>query len=323
VPKERRVVARNLDVPWSLAFLPDGSALLTTRDRARLLQVREGGRTVDLGRVPGVDPGGEGGLLGVAISPDFARDRSIFLYLTASGDNRVVRMTFANGRASNARAVVTGIPKAGNHNGGRLAFGPDGYLYVTTGDAGDRSTSQDRRSLGGKILRVTKDGKPAPGNPFNGSRVWSYGHRNVQGIGWDRQGRMYASEFGQNTWDELNLIRPGRNYGWPVVEGRAGRSGFVDPLRQWSTDDSSPSGLAVTANGTIYMAALRGQSLWRIPTTNGTAGQPRRLLQGEYGRLRDVVVGPDGRLWVLTNNTSRGNPAADDDKVVVIPESTL
>jgi glucose/arabinose dehydrogenase len=273
--------------------------------------------------VPGVDPGGEGGLLGVAVSPDFARDRSIFLYFTASGDNRVVRMTFANGRAGNPKPILTGIPKAGNHNGGRLAFGPDGYLYVTTGDAGDRSRSQDRSSLGGKILRVTKDGRPAPGNPFNGSRVWSYGHRNVQGIGWDRQGRMYASEFGQNTWDELNLIRPGANYGWPEVEGRAGRSGFVDPLRQWSTDESSPSGLAVTANGTIYMAALRGQSLWRIPTKDGTAGQPRRLLEGTYGRLRDVVVGPDRRLWVLTNNTSRGNPAADDDKVIVIPESTL
>ncbi|MDF2144055.1 sorbosone dehydrogenase family protein [Knoellia sp. p5-6-4] len=322
-PRQRRTVATNLDVPWAIAFLPDGSALVTTRDQAQLLQVREGGATRNLGRVPGVEPGGEGGLLGVAASPDFSTDRSVFLYLTAGNDNRVVRVTFANGRASRPQPVLTGIPKAGNHNGGRLAFGPDGFLYVTTGDAGVPDRSQDRSSLGGKILRVTKDGRPAPGNPFDGSPVWSYGHRNVQGIAWDSDGRMFASEFGQNTWDELNLIRPGRNYGWPVVEGRAGRAGFVDPLRQWSTAESSPSGIAVTADGTVYLAALRGQSLWRVPTRDGVAGEPVRLLEGEYGRLRDVVVGPDGRLWVLTNNTSRGNPRPDDDRLLVIPESTL
>ena len=323
VPTTRHVVAKNLDVPWSLAFLPDRSALVTTRDRAELLQVREGGRTVNLGRVPGVVPGGEGGLLGVAVSPRFTKDRSIFLYLTARNDNRVVRMTFVNGKARSPQPVLTGIPKAGNHNGGRLAFGPDGYLYVTTGDAGNRPAAQDRRSLGGKILRITTAGKPAPGNPFGGSPVWSYGHRNVQGIAWDRSGRMFASEFGQNTWDELNLVKPGANYGWPVVEGRAGRRGFVDPLRQWPTDEASPSGIAITADGTVWMAALRGESLWRIPTRKGVTGQPQRLLRGQYGRLRDVVVGPDGRLWVLTNNTARGNPARDDDKLLVIPVSTL
>lgn len=322
-PTRAVTVAADLDVPWSLAFLPDGSALVTTRDRAELLQVREGSRRVNLGRVPGVEPGGEGGLLGVAVSPGFARDRSIFLYLTARDDNRVVRITFANGETGRPQPVLTGIPKAGNHNGGRLAFGPDGYLYVTTGDAGDGSAAQDRRSLGGKILRITTAGKPAPGNPFGGSPVWSYGHRNVQGIAWDRDGRMYASEFGQNTWDELNLIRAGANYGWPVVEGRAGRPGFVDPLRQWPTDDASPSGIAVTADGTVWMAALRGESLWSIPTREGVAGEPQRLLRGRYGRLRDVVVGPDGRLWVLTNNTSRGNPAPDDDKLLALPLSTL
>jgi glucose/arabinose dehydrogenase len=310
-------------VPWALAFLPDGSALLTLRDEARVLQVREGRPPVDLGRVPGVAPSGEGGLLGVAVSPTFARDHTVFLYLTSATDNRVVRLTFADGKLGRPQPILTGIPKAGNHNGGRLKFGPDGYLYVTTGDAGNRPNAQDKGSLGGKILRVTKDGKPAPGNPFRNSPVWSYGHRNVQGIAWDRAGRMFASEFGQNTWDELNLIRPGANYGWPLVEGRAGRSGLVDPLRQWPTDDASPSGIAITADGTVWMAALRGQSLWRIPTRNGVAGRPQRLLQNEYGRLRDVVVGPDGRLWVLTNNTARGNPARDDDKLIVIPISTL
>ena len=316
------VVATGLDVPWSVAFLPDGSALTTLRDEARLLHLRDGRRPVDLGRVPGVEPLGEGGLLGVAVSPDFATDRTVFVYLTAAEDNRVVRLTFEDGRTSSPRAILTDIPKAGNHNGGRLAFGPDGFLYVTTGDASEGDRSQDRSSLAGKILRVTRDGKPAPGNPFDGSPVWSWGHRNVQGIAWAPDGTMYASEFGQNTWDELNRIQPGRNYGWPVVEGRAGRSGFVDPLAQWATSDASPSGIAVAGNA-VWMAALRGQSLWRIPLRGNGIGTPRRLFEDRYGRLRDVVLAPDGRLWVVTNNTSRGDAAEGDDRVLAFPLDDL
>jgi glucose/arabinose dehydrogenase len=310
-------IAKDLDVPWGLAFLPDGSALVTLRDEGRLLQVRAGQAPTVLGQVGGVTAGGEGGLLGVAVSPDFSSDHSIFVYLTAARDNRVVRLTFENGKATEPTVVLRGIPKAGNHNGGRLAFGPDGFLYVTTGDAGKSDRSQDKSALGGKILRITKDGKPAPGNPFRGSPVWSYGHRNVQGIAWAPDGRMFASEFGQNTWDELNLIQPGHNYGWPVVEGRAGRAGFTDPLAQWPTSDASPSGIAV-ARGAVWMAALRGESLWRIPLTSNGIGTPKRLLHGTYGRLRDAVAAPDGRLWVLTSNTFRGSPAADDDRVVAL-----
>lgn len=319
---DQSTVATDLDVPWGTAFLPDGSALLTLRDEARLLHVRDGQDPVDLGRVDGVEPGGEGGLLGVAVSPTFASDRTVFLYLTAASDNRVVRVTFEDGRPAQQRAILTGIPKAGNHNGGRLGFGPDGFLYVTTGDAGQPDRSQDRGSLGGKILRITPDGTPAPGNPFEGSPVWSYGHRNVQGIAWAPDGTMYASEFGQNTWDELNRIEPGKNYGWPLVEGRQPRAGFVEPLVQWTTSDASPSGIAY-ADGAVWMAGLRGESLWRIPVSGNTAGQPQRLLQGEYGRLRDVVVAPDGRLWVLSNNTSRGSSAPDDDKLLAIPLADL
>ena len=315
------MLADHLDVPWALAFLPDGSALVTLRDKAQLLHLRAGSRPVVLGTIPGVHPGGEGGLLGVAVSPDYATDHEVFVYYTAADDNRVARLTFTGGKASRPQPVLTGIHKAGNHNGGRLAFGPDGYLYVSTGDAGSSQDSQRKDSLNGKILRVTKDGKPAPGNPF-GNAVWSWGHRNVQGMAWAPDGTMYASEFGQNTWDELNLIRPGRNYGWPVVEGRAGRSGFTDPLRQWPTDDASPSGIA-WADGSVWMAALRGECLWRIPVSGNGSGTPQRLLDGKYGRLRDAVLGPDGRLWVLTSNTFRGNPAPDDDKVVAIPLAAL
>ena len=164
-----------------------------------------------------------------------------------------------------------------------------------------------------------RQGAPAPGNPFPGSRVWSLGHRNVQGMAWDKSGTMYASEFGQNTWDELNRIEPGRNYGWPVVEGIAHRSGFVDPLEQWPTADASPSGITVGADGAIYMAALRGESLWRIPLdSTGKPGTPERLLQGRYGRLRTVVSAPDGRLWLITSNTFRGTPRPGDDRILAL-----
>jgi glucose/arabinose dehydrogenase len=229
-------------------------------------------------------------------------------------------MTYTGGRLGPLRLVVSGIPKSGVHNGGRLAFGPDGMLYVTTGDGSDGGSSQRPASLGGKILRVTPDGRPAPGNPDPRSPVWTSGHRNVQGIGWDAEGRMYASEFGQNTWDELNRILPGRNYGWPDVEGRGqatdARRGFTDPLVVWRTDEASPSGLAV-GDDSIWLAALRGERLWRVPLrSDGSVGPPQALLQGRLGRLRTVEVEPDGSLLVLTSNTFRGTPRPGDDRLV-------
>jgi len=322
LPTTPVTVAGHLQVPWGLAFLPDGSALVTLRDEGTVLRVRSGGSApVRLGTVPGVQPLGEAGLLGIAVSPRFASDHSVFVYFTAASDNRVMRMTLQDNVLHPGSVIIDGIPKANHHDGGRLAFGPDGYLYVSTGDAGNRPAAQDRSSLGGKILRVTTDGRPAPGNPFPGSRVWSLGHRNVQGMAWDAAGRMYASEFGQDTWDELNLIKAGANYGWPTVEGKAGRAGFTDPLVQWATDDASPSGIAVGRDGNVYVAALQGRALWQVPVANGTAGTPRKLLAGRYGRLRTVVTGPDGRLWVVTSNTFRGQPAADDDRVIILPPS--
>ncbi|KRE38657.1 glucose sorbosone dehydrogenase [Janibacter sp. Soil728] len=314
-------VVGDLDVPWDLAFLPDGAALVTLRDRGEVVRI-EDEEVSTVGTVPGVVAEGEGGLLGLAISPDFARDRSVFVYVTTADDNRVLRMALGDNGLGSPEPVLTGIPKAGNHNGGRIAFGPDGQLYVATGDAGDTSAAQDPDSLGGKILRITPDGDAARGNPVPGSPVWSSGHRNVQGLAWGEDETMWASEFGQDTWDELNRIVPGGNYGWPQVEGAGGRSGFIDPVATWSTADASPSGIAVAKDGSVVMAALRGKSLWRVPVEgeggDARAGEPERLLEGQHGRLRDVELAPDGSLWVLTSNTFRGEPREGDDRVLKV-----
>lgn len=314
-------VATGLPLPWSLAVLPDGSALVSLRDEARVVRVGADGATVPVtgtgpdGQVPGVQPDGEGGLLGLAVAPTFAEDGLVYAYLTSGADNRVVRMRLDGDTLGEPEVLLGGIPANSTHNGGRLAFGPDGMLYVTTGDAQDRPAAQDPSSLGGKILRLAPDGQPAPGNPFPASPVWSLGHRNVQGLGWDPQGRMFASEFGQDRLDELNLIQAGGNYGWPDVEGTGGGEGFVDPLVTWSTDAASPSGLLVTGDA-VYLAALRGERLWRVPVTDGQVGEPESFVAGELGRVRDVAVSPDRTsLWLLTNNT-QGQP---EDRLVSLP----
>lgn len=308
-------VAEGLQAPWGIAFLPDGSALVSERDTARVQRVSPDGVVEPVGAVPGVDPGGEGGLLGIALRLEGTQPQ-LYAYLTAAQDNRVVRMDYTGTGLGAPEVVLEGIPKGRVHNGGRIAFGPDDMLYVATGDSSDTGLAQDPGSLGGKILRVAPDGEPAPGNPSEGSPVWTLGHRNVQGLAFDTSGRLWASEFGQDTYDELNLIQPGGNYGWPDVEGAAGQPGFVEPVATWSTDEASPSGLAV-AGGSVWMAGLRGQRLWQVPLPDGVAGAPRSLLDGELGRLRDVAEAPDGSLWVLTNNTDgRGDPREGDDRIV-------
>jgi glucose/arabinose dehydrogenase len=313
VPAEFEDVATDFDVPWGLAFLPDGSALLSERDSARILRVTETGRVTEVGTVAGVVPGGEGGLLGIAVPADSAD--MLYAYFTAAEDNRIVRMPYLNGTLGDAEVIIDGIPKAGNHNGGRVTFGPDGMLYVGTGDASESMRAQDLESLGGKILRLNPDGTVPADNPFDDSPVFSYGHRNVQGLAFDDDGNLWASEFGQNTWDELNLIQAGENYGWPLVEGIGNDDRFVDPLAQWSTSEASPSGIAYVRD-TVFMAALRGERLWQVPVRDGVAGTPADFAVGEYGRLRHVEAAPDGSLWVLTSNTFRGDPRDGDDRIL-------
>jgi glucose/arabinose dehydrogenase len=313
-----RTVATGLAVPWAVAFLPNGSALVTERNTARVLNVTSSGQVTVVGTVAGVVPGGEGGLLGIAVSPNFATDQSVYLYYTAASDNRIVRAPLQNGQLGTQQVLVSGIPKGTIHNGGRIAFGPDGMLYAGTGESGNGNLAQDLNSLGGKILRITPQGGPGPGNPF-GTAVWTYGHRNVQGLAWDSSGRMFASELGQNTFDEINRIEPANNYGWPIVEGTGGGGQFTDPLLTWTTAEASPSGAAIL-DGSLWVAALRGQRLWRVPlTADGGVGTPEALLTGQFGRLRAAVAAPDGTVWVTTSNRDgRGTPAAEDDRILSI-----
>jgi glucose/arabinose dehydrogenase len=305
------IVADNLEVPWGLAFLPDGSALVGERGTARILSVRPGAEPVEVGRVPGVVATGEGGLLGLAVSPGYGADRLVYAYRTSASGNQVVRFRLGD----EPEVLVSGIASAGVHNGGRIAFGPDGFLYIGTGDAGRTGRAQDPADLNGKILRVQPDGSPAPNNP-SGTAVWSLGHRNVQGLAWDAQGRLFATEFGQNTWDEVNLIEPGANYGWPEVEGAGRDPSYRDPLVTWRPAEASPSGSAI-AGGNLYVAALRGERLWRLPVTPDGLGEPQSVLDGTFGRLRSVAVAPDGALWLTTSNRDgRGDPSRTDDRVV-------
>ncbi|MEU6386354.1 PQQ-dependent sugar dehydrogenase [Streptomyces bauhiniae] len=321
--KVLRTVAEGLKSPWGLAPLPDGNLLVSSRDDATLTRIdaRTGKKTV-AGRVSGVEPAGEGGLLGIALSPGFASDHMVYAYFTSASDNRVVRVRYDEKREPGDQlgapdTVFKGIPKGHIHNGGRIAFGPDGMLYVGTGESGDSGLAPDKKSLGGKILRITPEGEPAPGNPLGRSPVYSYGHRNVQGLAWDKQQRLFASEFGQDTWDELNAIKPGGDYGWPAAEGKGTDARFQNPLAQWHTDDASPSGIAYV-DGVIWMAGLRGERLWRVPLRSTSASAPpQAFLDGKYGRLRTVAPAGQDRLWLLTSNTDgRGDPKKGDDRLL-------
>ncbi|GFE14175.1 oxidoreductase [Streptomyces glebosus] len=322
-----RTLTTGLTSPWGVAVLPGGDLLVASRDTGKIVRIAaDSGKKTELGSVPGVDPGGEGGLLGIAVSSTFGADHQVYAYFTTASDNRIARMNYDEKRPPGNQlgapdTIFKGIPKGQIHNGGRIAFGPDKMLYAGTGETGDTGLAQDKDSPAGKILRMTPEGEPAHGNPEADSVVYDYGHRNVQGLAWDNDKRLWASEFGQDTWDELNLIEPGKNYGWPEVEGKAkGGSkgaGFVNPVEQWKTADASPSGIAF-AKGSVWMASLRGERLWRIPL-DGTkpVAAPQAFLKGTYGRLRTVVAAGDGTLWLVTSNTDgRGTPHKGDDRIL-------
>lgn len=314
-------VVTNLEVPWALAFAADGRLFFTERP-GRVRVVSDGKLAPEPVARLSVKASGESGLMGLALDPDFAKNGHLYVcYTTDKGRsvvNRIARLTLRDGHAGEERVLLDDMPAAGIHDGCRLKFGPDGKLYATMGDAAQPARAQQRDSPSGKILRIDADGSVPPDNPFRGSAVWSLGHRNPQGLAWDAAGRLWESEHGSSAHDEINLIQAGRNYGWPEVRGRETREGFVPPALESGDDTWAPSGIAIL-RGTLYVAALRGQRLLAIPIADGKVGRVGTLLANEHGRLRDVVVGPDGALWVATNNRDgRGSPRADDDRILKI-----
>lgn len=322
------VLAKNLDTPWGIVFLPDKSILFTERPgQVKLLTVDD--KIIQVSTLDKSKEIGEGGLLGITIHPNFNSNKFIYLYYTYLENtgatlNRVSRFKFENNKLLDEKIIVDSIPGASNHNGGRIKFGPDGYLYITTGDAQNPSQAQDTNTLSGKILRVTDEGKPAPGNPFN-NLIFSYGHRNPQGLAWDANGRLWTTEHGRSGTlsglDEVNLIESGKNYGWPVIQGDETKPGMVAPVINSGPNTTwAPAGAAFLGNS-LFFGGLKGQTLYEY---NIQTKELREHFRNQFGRIRDVVLAPDKMLYITTSNRDgRGSPTADDDRIIRINPSKL
>ncbi len=316
------IVAENLDIPWEIAFLPSGDMLVTERSGS-LLRI---GDNDQKHTIEGVEHSGEGGLLGLALHPDFQDNSWLYLYLTTRTDqglvNRVERYSYMDDSLSKKTTIITGIPGASYHDGGRIAFGPDGYLYITTGDAGIESLAQDTTSLAGKTLRVADDGSIPDDNPFS-SAVYSYGHRNAQGITWDDAGNMWQTEHGRSGrlsgMDEVNRIERSNNYGWPLIEGDETNATMQSPIAHSGADETwAPAGIAYL-DGHLFFAGLRGESLYQARINNDNTLSITAHLREDFGRLRAVTIGLDGFIYVSTSNTDgRGSERTGDDKIIRI-----
>lgn len=315
-PKVSSTIASGLNVPWGIVFLANGDALVSQRDRGTVIRISTTGKIRTVGEVKGVvgsNGGGEGGLLGIAAAP--GDESTLFAYITTSSDNRVVKMDLTSTSLGSPKAILPGIPTSSHHHGGRLLFDPQGRLYVSTGDAEQRELAQDKSSLAGKILRIDRDGNAAAGNPY-ANRTWTYGHRNIEGLSFDATGRLWATEFGAESADELNLIKRGGNYGWPDAEGRSDNPAYVNPKVTWAPDDCSPAGLVITRS-TAFLGALQGRCVFAVPLRGIDAGKPKAYFAGKYGRVRSVALAPDGALWVTTSNTDgRNDPTTVDDRIL-------
>lgn len=353
------LLADNLVIPWGMVFLPNGNLLVTERP-GRVRIIIDGKLQAE--PVAVIDKAiefGEGGLLGIELHPDFDQNGYVYLYYTYKEENgntlnRVVRMTFDGSSLQNEEIIVDSIPGAQFHNGGRIKFGPDGYLYITTGDAQNTSLSQEKTSLAGKILRVTDTGEPVSDNPF-GDEVYSYGHRNPQGITWDDSGNLWSTEHGRSGnasgYDELNLIIKGANYGWPDIEGDKRTDEMLPPILHSGPDKTWAPGGVASLNNSLYFVGLRGSALYKVDfkqdsintnisqqdiVNNNSLDQLNKqdqldeynkllnenkstiteIFKDEFGRIRDIVVGPDNNLYIATSNLDgRGKPNLNDDKI--------
>jgi glucose/arabinose dehydrogenase len=331
-PPQSIVIANNLNIPWSIVFLPDSSMLVTERIGNVILIDSKGQlQTNPVKTFDNIKTIGEGGLLGMTLHPQFSKNSFIYFYYTynESGNNtlnRVVRMTYQNGKLDNEVILIDKIPGSSNHNGGRIKFGPDNNLYVTTGDAENPSQAQDINALGGKILRVTDEGKPVADNPFK-NLVYSYGHRNPQGLAWDSRGSLWATEHGRSGilsgFDEINLIEKGKNYGWPIIQGDEIKTGMeTSKLNSGAFSTWAPAG-ATFINNSLFFGGLRGSTLYEA-VINGTNITLKEHLSNEFGRIRDVVLGPDNMLYISTSNRDgRGIPEPSDDRIIKINPAKL
>lgn len=321
-----QIVAENLIIPWEIAFLPDESLLVTERSGNIVRVWPQEHASVP---VQGVAHVGEGGLLGLVLHPKYEENHWIYVYLTTRSENgltnRVERYEFDDstntllGRA----LILEGIPGAANHDGGRIAFGPDGLLYITTGDAQNEASAQDTTVLSGKILRVQDDGTPPPGNPF-GTAVYSYGHRNPQGLAWDAMGRLWSTEHGrsgiQSGFDEVNRIQAGGNYGWPEREGDEAGDGMIEPILHSGARETWAPADVVVAGEMLFFTGLRGQALYSAHISGQSLINRTAHFASEYGRLRTVVLSPDEKWLYLTtsNRDGRGAVQSGDDKIIKV-----
>jgi glucose/arabinose dehydrogenase len=311
-------IATGLFIPWSVAFVDD-VALVSERNTGEIFAFRPEEKPRSIGRVPNVSARLDGGLLGLAV---LNKNGAVWVYAyhSTTKENRIVRMPYREGALGDPEILLAGLAGGRGHNGGRIAFGPDGMLYAAVGESQIPALSQDANALGGKILRMTPDGGVPADNPTKGSLVYALGLRNPQGLAWDDGGGLWATDFGDKAWDELNRIEPGKNYGWPVVEGRGGNPDYVDPVVQWRPQDAGPSGLTYV-NGTFFIAGLTGQRVWSVTFDSNGSPIMQAYYTGTYGRIRDVLQGHDGKLWFVTNNTDgrRVTPRAGDDRILAVP----
>jgi aldose sugar dehydrogenase len=315
VPESSRVeiVAENLDIPWELVFLPSGEILISERS-GKLLQLEAGNREI----IDMVRHLGEGGLLGMALHPQYEQNNYLYLYLSTNEDNRVVRYILENNQLVFDRVIINEIPVDRFHNGGRIAFGPDNLLYITTGDAQDTKLAQAPSSLAGKILRLDAEGNIPTDNPFS-SQVYSYGHRNPQGLAWDNEGKLWSTEHGPTTLDELNLIEKGKNYGWPLISGDELSDGMETPkINSGNSYTWAPSGMIYWDNS-LFFAGLRGEALYEAKLDGDRVIEFKTHFKNVFGRLRNVSLGPDDMFYFLTNNTDgRGDVSEGDDKLIKV-----
>lgn len=330
VSMEPTIIADNLDIPWDIAFLPDATLLVTERPGV-LLHINPS----DDSRIAipvSVGARGEGGLLGVLIHPQFSENRYVYLYMSSGGvgqtTNRVVRYTYTENSLTEDKVIIQGIPGATYHDGGRMEFGPDGKLYITTGDATKGAIAQDMSSLGGKILRLNDDGTIPSDNPLN-TAVWTSGHRNPQGLAWDNDGNLWETEHGPTgeggrcCHDEVNKLVKGGNYGWPTIIGDETKDGMQNPAWHSGENTWAPASL-VYFDGSLYFGGLIAKGLFEAKIENGVVVSLTKHLDGIYGRIRTIRVGPDNMFYITTSNKDgRGTAGATDDRIIRINPDSL